>query len=230
MSHRLGTRADGTPGLPLITVSCHDELSVSDLVGRYLLTATETTWLDGPLTAAVTGGGICYLDEVVEARKDTIVVLHSLTDDRRLLPVAKRGVTLEAHPDFLLVASFNPGYQSLSKSLKPSTRQRFVALEFGYPTVEQEATIVAHEARIDAEVAYSLSVMGAKARNLEGTAQLDGPGTRLLIHAGDLIRRGLSARRACEVAVVQAVTDDPDAQAGLREVVRSIFPAGPAER
>jgi nitric oxide reductase NorQ protein len=221
MAHRL--RGSVLDELPLVTVSCHDELSVGDLVGRYLLTSSETVWLDGPLTTAVASGGICYLDEAVEARKDTIVVLHSLTDDRRILPIAKRGSTIEAHPDFFLVVSFNPGYQSLLKSLKTSTRQRFVAIDFGYPDVDQEAAIVGHEADLDQDTATSLAVLAAKARNLEGAARIEGPGTRLLVHAGRLIRRGLAPREACEVALVHAISDDLGTQEGLREVVESIF-------
>ncbi len=153
--YRQGDSARRALELPLITVACHEDLTATDLVGRYLLAGDETVWIDGPLTRAVRSGAICYLDEVVEARKDTTVVIHSLTDHRRVLPIEKTGELLDAHPDFLLVISYNPGYQSVLKDLKPSTRQRFVSLEFDYPAIEIEATIIAHESGVDAALAHA---------------------------------------------------------------------------
>src|SRR3989441_10619020 len=166
---------------PLITVACHEDLSATDLVGRFLLEGDETVWHDGPLTTAVKSGAICYLDEVVEARKDTIVLIHPLTDHRRILPVDKRGEILEAHADFLLVISYNPGYQSVLKDLKPSTRQRFVAIEFGYPPRDKEAEIIAHESGIGADIALELAALGEKVRNLKASGLEEGVSTRLLI-------------------------------------------------
>jgi nitric oxide reductase NorQ protein len=207
----------------LVTVTCHDDMTASDLVGRYLLNADGTAWLDGPLTQAVRGGAICYLDEVVEARKDTTVILHSLTDHRRMLPVERLGSTIPAHPDFLLVVSYNPGYQASVKDLKPSTRQRFVAIEFGYPTVELETQIIAHESLVDAAVASSLAFLGDRLRNLDEADLIEGPSTRLLIYVGALIRRGVAPARACDVALVQAVTDDRDVQDAVRKVAHAVL-------
>jgi nitric oxide reductase NorQ protein len=207
----------------LVTVTCHDDMTASDLVGRYLLSTDGTTWLDGPLTQAVRSGAICYLDEVVEARKDTTVVLHALTDHRRMLPVERLGTTIPAHPDFLLVVSYNPGYQATVKDLKPSTRQRFMAIEFGYPTVDLETDIIAHESGIDAETAGSLAFLGNRLRNLEDADIIDGPSTRLLIYVGALIRKGVAPTRACDVALVQAVSDDRDVQRAVRSVAQAVF-------
>src|SRR5437867_2840246 len=167
-----GATADGTPAL--ITVACHEDLTGSDLVGRYLIKGDDTVWIDGPLTQAVRGGAICYLDEIVEARKDTIVLIHPLTDHRRILPIDKRGEILEAHPDFLLVISYNPGYQSVLKDLKPSTRQRFVAIEFSYPPRDKEAEVIAHESGIAADVALELAGLGEKVRNLKASGLEEG--------------------------------------------------------
>ena len=224
MSFRLGVRRPDQRAVPLVTVACNEELTASDLVGRYLLTAQGSEWVDGPLTSAVTQGGICYLDEIVEARKDTIVVLHSLTDHRRLLPIAKLGVVIEASPDFRLVVSYNPRYQSSIKNLKHSTQQRFVAIEFGYPSLDAETEIVRQEAQLDEETAHLLAVAAAKIRNLGQAQLIEGPSTRLLIYAGRLIASGIPARRACESAITQSVTEDPDIADGIREIIRAVVP------
>ena len=181
---------------PLITVACHEDLSASDLVGRYLLTGEETVWIDGPLTRAVCTGAMCYLDEIVEARKDTTVLIHALTDHRRILPVEKRSIILNAHENFLLVLSYNPGYQSVLKDLKPSTRQRFVSLAFDYPPHDHETRIIAHESGVDPETAADLATLGAKVRHLRHHSFEEGVSTRLLVYAGQLIARGIEARRA----------------------------------
>jgi len=194
--------------VPLLTVACHEDLTASDLIGRYLLSNDATVWQDGPLTRAVRSGAICYLDEVVEARKDTTVVIHSLTDHRRVLPIDKTGELLDAHPDFLLVISYNPGYQSALKDLKTSTRQRFVALEFDYPPPEQEARIIAHESGVDPQRARSLAEIGLRVRQLREQGLEDGVGTRALVHAGALMAQGVAPRRACSVALAQALTED----------------------
>jgi nitric oxide reductase NorQ protein len=209
----------------LVTVTCHDDMTAADLVGRYLLNADGTAWLDGPLTQAVRGGAICYLDEVVEARKDTTVILHSLTDHRRTLPVERLGSSIPAHPDFLLVVSYNPGYQASVKDLKPSTRQRFVAIEFGYPTVELETQIIAHESLVDTSMAATLAFLGDRLRNLDEADLIDGPSTRLLIYVGALIRKGVPAQRACDVALVQAISDDAEIQEAVRKVASAVFPS-----
>ncbi|MFZ9406070.1 MAG: CbbQ/NirQ/NorQ/GpvN family protein [Burkholderiaceae bacterium] len=204
--------------VPLLTVACHEDLTASDLIGRYLLSNDATVWQDGPLTRAVRTGAICYLDEVVEARKDTTVVIHSLTDHRRVLPIDKTGELLDAHPDFLLVISYNPGYQSALKDLKTSTRQRFVALEFDYPPPGQEARIIAHESGVDADRARGLAEIGRRVRQLREQGLEDGVGTRALVHAGALMARGVPHARACAVALGQALTEDP----ALREAIRDI--------
>lgn len=222
MSWRLGIQSHDM-ALPLVTINCHEDLTASDLVGRFLLSNSSTEWVDGPLTRAVRYGGICYLDEVVEARKDTTVVIHSLTDYRRFLPIDKLGTIIDAHEEFLLVVSYNPGYQSSLKDLKHSTRQRFAAIEFGYPPLEIEASIIAHEAGVTLDLADSLAVLAAKLRNLNTLEMLEGPNTRLLIYAGKLIRHGLDARDAIEMAITQAITDDAQLQGGVREVAEAIF-------
>ena len=209
--------------LPIVTVACHEDLTASDLVGRYLLEGESTRWIDGPLTRAVKAGAICYLDEVVEARKDTTVLIHPLTDHRRLLPIEKRAQVLEAAEGFLLVISYNPGYQSALKDLKHSTRQRFIAIEFEYPPRAQETEIIAHEAEIAENVASDLAKLGEKVRNLREHGLSEGASTRLLIYTGKLIRRGIAPREACRVAVVSALTDDLEVQRTLEEVVSSIF-------
>ncbi len=209
--------------LPLVTIACHEDLTTSDLVGRYLLEGDQTVWIDGPLTRAVKVGGICYLDEVVEARKDTTVLIHPLTDHRRMLPVEKRGELLEAADGFLLVLSYNPGYQSALKDLKHSTRQRFVSIEFNPPPREIEAEIVSHEAKIDIDIAMQLAQLGEKIRNLREHGLGEGASTRLLIYAGKLIAAGIEPRRACQVAVNWSVTDDQSLQNSIEEVTASIF-------
>ncbi len=208
---------------PLITVSCHDDLSTSDLVGRYLIRAGETVWMDGPLTASVRAGAICYLDEIVEARKDTTVVIHPLADDRRVLPVEKRGEIIKAPPEFMLVISYNPGYQSVLKELKPSTRQRFVAINFTYPSKELETRIVAHETGLDESVSASLVKLGNLTRKLKDQGLPEGASTRLLIHAGKLIKSGLAPREAVEAAVCQPLTDDRELLEGLYTIVDAVF-------
>ncbi len=210
-------------GRPLVTVACHEDLTASDLVGRYLLEGDSTRWLDGPLTRAVKAGAICYLDEVVEARKDTTVLIHPLTDHRRILPIEKQGQLLEAQDGFLLVISYNPGYQSALKDLKHSTRQRFMAIEFGYPPRELEAQIIARESGVADPIAAELAKLGEKVRHLKEHGLAEGVSTRLLIYAGRLIQEGISARRSCQVAVVWALTDDHDVQRSIEEVVSSIF-------
>ncbi len=208
---------------PLITVACHEDLSATDLVGRFLLEGDETVWHDGPLTAAVRNGAICYLDEVVEARKDTVVIIHPLTDDRRRLPIEKRGTVIEAPPEFMLVVSYNPGYQSILKDLKQSTRQRFVAMEFDYPNAEDETAIVAKEGNIDEQTAKDLVTIGQKVRNLRGHGLEEGVSTRLLIYAAQMIAKGISPINAAEVAIVSPITDDRELQRSIREIVTTII-------
>ena len=210
-------------GRPLVTVACHEDLSATDLVGRFLLEGEETVWHDGPLTTAVRHGAICYLDEIVEARKDTIVLIQPLTDDRRVLPVEKRGVILSAPDDFMLVISYNPGYQSVLKDLKQSTRQRFLAVEFTYPPAEAEAQIVAREGRVDERTARDLVRIGEKVRNLKGHGLEEGVSTRLLVYAAQLIASGVAPVTACEVAIANPITDDAELQRGIREIVTTII-------
>jgi nitric oxide reductase NorQ protein len=211
-------------GLSLITVSCHEDLTASDLVGRYLLQGDETVWIDGPLTRAARNGAMCYLDEIVEARKDTTVLIHALTDHRRLLPIEKRGEVLEAHENFLLIISYNPGYQSVIKDLKHSTRQRFVAIEFDYPPRELEAEIIAHESGVDSSLALELARIGEKVRNLRDHGLEEGVSTRLLIYAGQLMTQGIPAHRACQLAITTAITDDLEAQRAVDEIISTILP------
>ena len=209
--------------LPLITVSCHEDLTASDLVGRYLLIGEETVWADGPLTLAAKEGALCYLDEVVEARKDTTVVIHPLTDDRRILPLEKRGEVIEAHPNFMLAISYNPGYQSVIKELKQSTKQRFVGIDFDYPPRELESKILLHESKIPDEIAVRLVRLGEKIRNLKHHGLEEGVSTRLLIYAAQLIQNGIPPRHACEAAMIQPLTDDAEMQRALKEVVATFF-------
>ncbi len=228
MAYRLGIAGQpdapaSTPRKPLITVACHEDLTASDLVGRYLLDTDGTKWIDGPLTRAVKIGAICYLDEVVEARKDTTVLIHPLTDYRRLLPVEKLGQVVESADGFLLVISYNPGYQSALKDLKHSTRQRFIAIEFTYPPRDQEANIISHESGCSHEQAMELAKLGEKVRNLKEHGLGEGVSTRLLIYAGRLIAKGIPPRRACQVSVTWALTDDLEVQRSIEEVVTSIF-------
>jgi nitric oxide reductase NorQ protein len=224
MAATVPRRATGPAAVPgnLITVACHEDLTGSDLVGRYLIKGDETVWIDGALTRAVRQGAICYLDEVVEARKDTVVLIHPLTDHRRLLPVDKTGELLEAHPDFLLVISYNPGYQSVLKDLKPSTRQRFVTIDFHYPPPDAEARIIAHESGCDADGAVRLARLGEKVRHL-GSNGHGGMSTRLLVYAGQLMRAGVPARRACAVAVSRTLADDAETQRAIDAVAAAIF-------
>ena len=208
---------------PLVTVSCHDDLSAADLVGRHLLAGGDTRWQDGPLARAVRQGAICYLDEVVEARKDTTVVLHPLADDRRVLPIERTGELLTAPPGFMLVVSYNPGYQNLLKSLKPSTRQRFVALTFDYPAPEVEHTIVAHEAGVEPALATRLVRLAQALRRLTEHDLEETVSTRLLVMAGRLVASGLPLQAAVQAAIVQALTDDADTAAALSEVVSAVL-------
>jgi nitric oxide reductase NorQ protein len=206
-------------GKPLITVACHEDMTASDLVGRFLLDAQGTLWHDGPLTLAVRHGAICYLDEIVEARQDTTVVIHPLTDDRRILPLEKKGEVIHAHPDFQLVISYNPGYQSVLKDLKESTKQRFGAIQFDYPPPEVEAEIVAHEARVDRNLAQQLVGIAERSRNLKGHGLEEGASTRMLIQAGRLVARGASLQAACRTALVLPITDDEDIRAALTAAI-----------
>lgn len=208
---------------PLITVSCHDDLTASDLVGRYLVRGGETIWVDGPLTRAVKAGGFCYLDEIVEARKDTTVVIHPLADDRRILPIEKRGELVKAPPEFLLAISYNPGYQSILKDLKQSTRQRFLAIEFTHPPVELEAEIIMHESDIDEDTALKLVSFAEKTRNLKDRGLIEGASTRLLIHAAKLMRSGIDPQKSCEVAISEPLTDEREMLSALSEIAASLF-------
>ena len=209
--------------IPLVTIACHEDLTASDLVERYLLEGDKTVWIDGPLTRAVKAGGICYLDEIVEARKDTTVIIHPLTDHRRILPVEKKGELLEAAEGFLLVLSYNPGYQSALKDLKQSTRQRFISVEFDYPSRDAEAEIIKHESGVDIQTSTQLAKLGEKVRNLKEHGLQEGSSTRLLIYAGKLISQGIKPRRACQVAINWAVTDDMSIQQSISELISSIF-------
>lgn len=215
MAHKLG--------LPLITVACHEDLTASDLLGRFLILGDETVWCDGPATAAVRHGAVLYLDEVVEARNDTMVVVHPLTDHRRQLPIDKLGQVLKAPPGFMLVVSYNPGYQSVLKEMKQSTRQRFISLEFRYPPAEAERAIVAAEAGVDDDVAGRLVKVAEKVRNLTERGLEEGVSTRLLIYAGKLMAHGVPARRACDAAFARTLTDEGDLQRSIREVVADFF-------
>ncbi len=208
---------------PLVTLACNEDMTASDLVGRYLLDADGTRWHDGPLTLAVRHGGICYLDEVVEARQDTTVVIHPLTDARRMLPLDKKGEVVQAHPDFQLIVSYNPGYQSRSKDMKTSTRQRFAALDFDYQPLEVEARIVAHETGAALDVATKLVRIAHQSRALKGQGLDEGMSTRMLIYAGLLISSGLSAHESCDMALTHALTDDPDMVRTLRDFVDAQF-------
>lgn len=208
---------------PLITVSCHDDLTASDLVGRYLVSGGETVWVDGPLARAVRSGSICYLDEIVEARKDTTVVIHPLCDDRRVLPIEKLGELLEAPKEFCMAISYNPGYQSVLKDLKQSTRQRFIALEFDYPSAAIEQKIIEKETAIDANTAKQLVKFAQMTRNLKGSGLDEGASTRLLVHAGKLIQTGVNPVTACRSSISQALTDDPEMLAAVNELSSSVF-------
>jgi len=208
---------------PLITVACHEDLFASDLLGRYLLKKDETVWVDGPLTRAVRMGAICYLDEIVEARKDTTVVIHPLTDTRRTLSIDKKGEIIQAHPDFMMVISYNPGYQSVLKDLKQSTRQRFISLEFDYPEARKEAEIVSHEGYIDMETALRLVSLADKIRNIREHGLTEGASTRLLIYAAQMVRRGIPVHEACRCAICLPLTDDAKLQETLNDLIEDIF-------
>jgi nitric oxide reductase NorQ protein len=206
---------------PLVTVACHDDLSASDLTGRYLIRDDETVWQDGPLALAARHGAICYLDEIVEARQDTVVVIHPLTDDRRILPVDKAGELIEAAPGFQLVVSYNPGYQHVLKDLKPSTRQRFVALDFDFPTAQREIDIVRHEGEVERATASDLVLLAGRLRNLRDRGLAEVPSTRLLVATARLIASGLAPKQACQVALMAPLTDDPDLLAGIRDLIEA---------
>jgi len=208
---------------PLITIACNEDMTASDLVGRFLLDINGTKWQDGPLTVAARMGAICYLDEVVEARQDTTVVIHPLTDHRRVLPLEKKGEQVTAHPDFQIVISYNPGYQSLMKDLKQSTKQRFAALDFDYPELDTEVEIIVHEAEIDNETANKLVNIAHRSRNLKGHGLDEGMSTRLLIYAGQLIGKGIDPQAACRMALVGPLTDDPDMRDTLDAAVATYF-------
>ena len=210
-------------GRPLITVACNEDMTASDLVGRYLLDANGTRWLDGPLTTAARIGAICYLDEIVEARQDTTVVIHPLTDHRRVLPLDKKGELVKAHDDFQLVISYNPGYQSLMKDLKQSTKQRFTAFDFDYPDAALEIRIVAEESGLDATTTATLVKIAHTARNLKGHGLDEGISTRLIVYAATLIKRGVAAQDACRMAMVRPITDDADIRATLDHAIDASF-------
>ncbi|RZP12814.1 MAG: CbbQ/NirQ/NorQ/GpvN family protein [Chloroflexi bacterium] len=223
MSWKLNDNKKKSKDIPLVTVACHEDLTASDLVGRYLLDASGTKWIDGPLTRAVKSGGICYLDEVVEARKDTTVIIHPLTDHRRTLSIDKLGQVIQADDGFLLVVSYNPGYQNAVKDLKHSTRQRFVAIEFDFPDVERETKIISHESGVEEGISNQLAVLGQKIRNLREHGLEEGASTRLLIYAARLIKQGISPKRACQVALTWGITDEVQIQETVDQIVSSIF-------
>lgn len=210
-------------GRELITVACQEDLAASDLTGRFMLEGGSTVWRDGPLTTAVRRGALCYLDEVVEARADVLTVLHPLTDDRRTLPLERLGEELEAGDDFLVVISYNPGYQSVTKELKESTRQRFVSIPFDYPAEDVEAEIVAAEASCSPEIAAQLVTLGRGSRNLRAHGLAEGASTRMLIYAGKLVVAGLPLKEACEATLVGSLTDDPEMAKALGELIRSVL-------
>jgi len=210
-------------GKPLITVACNEDMTASDLVGRFLLDINGTKWQDGPLTVAARIGAICYLDEVVEARQDTTVIIHPLTDHRRNLPLEKKGELVTAHPDFQIVISYNPGYQSLMKDLKQSTKQRFGAMDFDYPEAEIETEIVTHEGDVDAQTAEKLVQVAQRSRNLKGHGLDEGMSTRLLVYAAQLIGKGIEPLSACRMALVCPLTDDPDMRDTLDAAVNTYF-------
>jgi nitric oxide reductase NorQ protein len=209
--------------VPLITVSCHEDLTAADLVGRFLLKNDETVWQDGPLTLAVRYGGICYLDEIVEARKDTTVIIHSLTDDRRILYLDKTGEVIRAHPSFMMVLSYNPGYQSIVKDLKQSTKQRFASLQFDHPPIETEAHIIASESGLSMELSYRMAEMGGKIRELKGYGLNEGVSSRLLVYVGRLMKTGLSPAKACSVAISQTLAEESEIIESIDNIVKLYF-------
>ena len=208
---------------PLVTIACHDDLSASDLTGRYLMRGDQTVWVDGPLTTAARLGAICYLDEVVEARQDTVVVIHPLTDDRRILPIEKTGELIEAAAGFQLVISYNPGYQHAIKDLKPSTRQRFVTLDFDFPSPRAEAEIIAHESGVKKSTAVGLVELAHRIRRLKEQGLAEGPGTRILVSAARLIADGIPSDEACRSALVGPLTDDPDLVGAISDLVAAML-------
>lgn len=210
-------------GRPLITVSCHEDLTAGDLAGRWLLEDDSTRWQDGPLTLAARHGAICYLDEVVEARQDTTVLIHPLADTRRQFTLDRKGEVLTAHPDFMLVVSYNPGYQSLSKDLKTSTRQRFAAIDFDYLPPQQEAEVVAAESGVTPDMAQRLVSLGARTRRLRGQGLEEGASTRMLIHAGGLIAGGIAPLLACRTAIAAPLTDGDDLRLALQQAIDASF-------
>jgi nitric oxide reductase NorQ protein len=222
MTYSLGQQIFHKP-IPLITVACHEDLTASDLVGRFLLKGDETVWVDGPLTKAVKIGAICYLDEIVEARKDTTVLIHTLTDHRRILPSEKQGQIIEANENFLLVISYNPGYQSVLKDLKQSTRQRFVAIDFDYPPRDLECEIIHRESEVSPDIASKLAQLGEKIRNIKSYGLEGGVSTRLLIYAGQLMNQGIDCKRACQIGIASSLTDDLEVQQAIGEVISAIF-------
>jgi nitric oxide reductase NorQ protein len=208
---------------PLITIACHEDLTATDLMGRFLIKGDEVEWNDGPLTKAVKNGAICYLDEIVEARNDTIVIIHPLTDDRRILPIDKLGIVLKAPQEFMLAVSYNPGYQSVVKDLKQSTRQRFVSIDFDYPPFEIESMIVVHESGVDKDTADLLVDIGQRIRNLKHHGLDEGVSTRLIIYAGKLINSGISPKESCKTAMIKPITDDSDLQKSINDIIFTIM-------
>jgi nitric oxide reductase NorQ protein len=211
-------------GKPLITVAAHEDMTAADLAGRYLLDSSGTVWHDGPLTLAVRFGAICYLDEIVEARQDTTVVIHPLTDARRILPLEKHNEIVPAHADFQLTISYNPGYQSAVKDLKESTKQRFVAIDFGYPPPPTEAAIIVRESGTDNELAAVLVAIAQRSRNLQGHGLDEGASTRMLIHAGRMVRAGLPLEAAVHSSIVLPITDNPDIRSALSDAIQACLP------
>ena len=210
-------------GLPLVTISCHEDLTAADLVGRFLFKDNETVWQDGPLTLAVRHGGICYLDEIVEARKDTTVIIHSLTDDRRILYIDKTGMVVRAHENFMMVLSYNPGYQSIIKDLKQSTKQRFASLNFTHPPVNVETRIIQTESGLDEENCRKLAEMGSKIRQLKGFGLDEGVSSRLLVYVGRLVKGGLSPIHATKHAISQTLTDEPEVMESIQNIAKLYF-------
>jgi len=210
-------------GRPLVTVACHDDLTATDLLGRYLIRGNETVWQDGPLTRAVRLGALCYLDEVMEARQDTVVVIHPLTDHRRILPIDKTGEIIEAAPGFQLVISFNPGYQHAFKDLKPSTRQRFVALDFDFPGADREADIIMHEGGVDRGTAHDLVGLATRMRELHDQGLAEVPSTRVLVATARLIAGGIPPRQACQVGLIAPLTDDPALRDAMGDLVAALL-------
>jgi len=208
---------------PLITISCHEDLTAADMTGRFLFKNNQTFWQDGPLTLAVRYGGICYLDEIVEARNDTTVVIHSLTDDRRILYLDRTGEVIKAHPDFIMVVSYNPGYQNVRKELKESTKQRFSSIRFSHPDIETEQRIIHTETNLNKEQSLTLAKIGEKIRNLEGYGLVEGASSRLLVYAGRLMKTGLSPWQACKSAITETLTDDEEIKDSIEDIIKMFY-------